>query len=160
MKAVLCFVVVGVILVLGTMTLSVGQNPPQPMFSGVQADDRDCNSALALCDLAHFDDCVRFPFVGSFDGPAHLEARIICLLDHPHCGGCFVCAYVFREPGDIIQAHTETPQDCSGDCVGQNVSFTMTDNANYQLIVCKRSCDGHCDDCSSYCYAHAAVYPN
>lgn len=162
MKAILCFLGIGILLLLGSITVGVGQHV-HPLFSA-GVTDYVCNSIHDICHDWYLDDCEIFPFTGSFNGQAHLTVEVKCPPPGPYqgpCGGCFACSYVKRVSDGQIIASAATPfSPCNGACEGSPSYFQLQDQVDYELLVCKRSCDGNCDHCSRYCFAHAEVIPN
>jgi hypothetical protein len=158
MKAILCFLAIGTVILLGSVSFTAGQGSPQPMFITPIVEDHLCNSVHNFCHVNDLTDCQMVLFWGSGGVPAHIKVTITCTTTPSLCGDCIACSYVRRasDHGLVAEAFT----NCNGPCSAVSIpDFTM-DMVQYELWVCLRSCSGDCRDCSADCYAHAEVQPN
>jgi len=156
MKAILCFVVAGVTLILGTV--SVGQNPPQPLLPFTPIADPACDSNHSSpCNSQDVSDCGVGYITGDRNDWAYLNLKIVCDPDHPNCGNCYACAFVQRSTDGAFLATASTT--CPN-CVATRIQFEMGKDIHYRIFCCLRSCDGNCSDCSTDCYATAYVDVN
>jgi hypothetical protein len=132
-KAINYFVAVGIALLMGFTSISVGQNPPDlpDRFSTVVTDE-SC-SETHLCDPPYSDCMYSDMFYVPSDGWYTVRAELVGPCS---CEKCLACAHVLQGSTEICVVHTVCQaNNCywDGQCYLQ-ASFP------YTLVVCKRLC--------------------
>lgn len=160
MKALLCFVAIGTVLLLGSVTFTVGQSPPQPLWKSDVLTESECNSSQTICSTNENPSAsmnVTVPAMGDY----YLETWISCSSPQGSpCGGCYACAHLIRvsDSQDMFgPVHTacQTPCDVSAGPV------SLQNGVQYKLYVSKKPCVNHdCANCSSACQANAVIRTN
>jgi hypothetical protein len=157
MKAFICFLPVGIVLLLGSITVGVGQNPPQPLYSSPVVTDPSCFYDATNCGMS-FANCDSGD-VYVFDAASYsLHVWITCVPgDTVNCGGCYACAHLIRtlDGHDMFgPVHT-----ACGHCDVTSPPDSLLPGVKYKLYVCKKPCNSTtCATCNVDCAAHGQIH--
>ncbi len=166
MKAFIGFLLISLGLILGSTTISVGQNPPQPLWYSGVAEDNTCywDQSDQNCSVADFVGCNTITITPPTTGTYYLNVWIECSPSHPNCGGCYAEAYLVRvSDGAPVITPCCTDQNCSASCSGKKIcppspGATLEAGMSYKLYVCKKPCGASvCTWCSTDCVAKAEI---
>jgi len=158
MKIFLCFLALGTILIVGSVSVIEGQVPLQPSWQSQAVTDQSCYYDGTNCGLGTTN-CAAETFTVDTSGTYYLHAWMQCFPNDPNnCGGCYACAHLVRLPtGDDMYPgglHTSP-----GNCDLTSPGITLQAGAVYRLSVCKKPYgSSDCSVCDVECRANAQVH--
>ncbi|HEY3294086.1 MAG TPA: hypothetical protein VGL38_01470 [bacterium] len=157
MKTILSIMVMGILVLLGSVTVGVGQGSPNlpaqfvvEVTDATCSDVQECNSPDANCGLSA-------AFVVPVEGTYYLTAEMQCS-DPAYCKYCQVCAYVVKDGSLDVRCGPSHISCQENQCSHTETCLQLQPGNLYRLVVCKRHCPGvTCDDCPTTCTARAKL---